>query len=327
MPVPDDYLTYPLRKYGMDQDRYAWRPAIARAPMKWPDDAAVACMIVVPLEFHMLNPGGQPFKHPGAMVTPYPDLRHFTTRDYGNRVGVFRILRELKAAGLTATFPINAALLPRVRPLIQTLIADGHEIAAYGLDTDHIHWGGLDEATERDWVQKTRAAFDRADLTPTTWMSPARQQSFHTLDLIGEAGFQTCLDWEQDSVPVAMKTRGPCVVAPPLSNELDDRVLLHDRRQTEEEWATQIIEAKNYLKTEHAERGGQVLGFTLTPYLVGQPFRIWALRKILRDLAEDTQVWTASAQAITAASGLLFAPSGVRPTASARPVAGRGRGL
>ncbi len=326
MPVPEDYLTYPLRRYGMDQTRYAWRAAPDRPRMQWPDDAAVACMIVVPLEFHMLNPSGQPFKHPGAMVTPYPDLRHYTTRDYGNRVGVFRILKELKAAGLTATFPINAALLPRVRPLIQTIIADGHEIAAYGLDTDHIHWGGLDEATERDWVRATRTAFDKAMLTPTTWMSPARQQSFRTLDLIGEAGFQTCLDWEQDSVPVAMKTRGPCVVAAPLMNELDDRLLLHDRRQTEEEWATQIIDAKDYLKGEHDARGGQVLGFTLTPYLIGQPFRIWALRKVLSDLAADPQVWTANAQAITAASGLLFAPVAFKQIAGqAEPTAGRGR--
>lgn len=313
MPVADDYMVYPHRRYGMDQDRYAWRAAVDRPVMQWPNGAAVACMIVVPLEFHMLNPSGQPFKHPGAMVTPYPDLRHYTTRDYGNRVGVFRILRELKAAGLSATFPINAALLPRVRPLVQALIADGHEIAAYGLDTDHIHWGGLDEATERQWVQSVRAAFDKAELTPTTWMSPARQQSFRTLDLIGEAGFQTCLDWEQDSVPVAMKTQGPCVVAAPLMNELDDRLLLHDRRQTEEEWAIQVIEAKDYLKSEFGSRGGQMFGFTLTPYLVGQPFRIWALRKILGDLSGDAQVWTATAQAITAASGLLYARGEIRP--------------
>jgi hypothetical protein len=253
----------------------------------------------------MLNPSGQPFKHPGAMVTPYPDLRHYTTRDYGVRVGVFRILKALKAAGVTATFPINAALLARAPPLIQAVIADGHEIAAYGVDTDHLHWGGLDEAVERRWVQGVRAAFDKAGLTPTTWMSPARQQSFRTLDLIAEAGFQTCLDWEQDSTPVAMKTKGSNVIAAPLMNELDDRLLLHDRRQTEEEWAIQVIEAKSFLKTEHAARGGQVLGFTLTPYLMGQPFRNWALRRVLRDLADDPQVWTAGAQAITAASGLL----------------------
>jgi peptidoglycan/xylan/chitin deacetylase (PgdA/CDA1 family) len=245
---------------------------------------------------------GKPFKHPGAMVTPSPDLRHFTTRDYGNRVGVFRILKALKAAGLKATFPINAVLLQKVRPLIDALIADGHEIAAYGVDTDHIHFGGLDEETERSWVQQTRAAFDAAGLTPTTWMSPARQQSFRTLDLIAEAGFVTCLDWEQDSAPVAMNTAAGSVMAVPLSYELDDRLLLHDRRQTEAAWSTQIIEAKDYMVSEGDKAAGQVLGFTLTPYLSGQPFRTWAVRRVLQAIAQDGQVWTATAQAITAAT-------------------------
>jgi peptidoglycan/xylan/chitin deacetylase (PgdA/CDA1 family) len=302
MSLPEDYLVYPLRRYGMDQDRYGWRPRAERKPLAWPGGATVACMIVVPLEFHKLNPAGKPFKHPGAMVTPYPDLRHFTTRDYGNRVGVFRILKALKAAGVKATFPINAALLPRVRPLIEAIIADGHEIAAYGVDADHIHWSGLDEATERAWVQQTRAAFDAAGLTPTTWMSPARQQSFRTLDLIAEAGFVACLDWEQDTVPVPMKTASGDVMAAPLLNELDDRLLLHDRRQTEEEWLVQLIEAKDYLKSEGARFGGQVLGFTLTPYLSGQPFRIWAVRKLIEAMADDPAVWAATAQSIVAAS-------------------------
>jgi allantoinase len=295
MPVPDDYLVYPHRAYGADQKRYPWRLSVDRAPIIWPGKAVVACMIVVPLEFHMLNPQGKPFKHPGAMVTPYPDLRHFTTRDYGNRVGVFRILTELKEAGLKATFPINAVLLPRVRPLIEALLEDGHEIAAYGLDTDHIHWAGLDAGVERRWVETTRIAFDKAGLKPRTWMSPARHQSFDTLDLIAEAGFDICLDWEQDSLPVPMKTVSTDVLAVPLSTELDDRIMLNDRRQTEAEWADQIIEAMRFMKQEAPRFGGQILGFSLTPYISGQPFRTWALRKAMATLGDDAGVWSATA--------------------------------
>nr|WP_295106901.1 polysaccharide deacetylase family protein [uncultured Caulobacter sp.] len=298
MPVPDEYLAYPHRAYGADQPRYPWRSSCERAPIAWPGRAAAACLIVTPLEFHMLNPAGKPFKHPGAMVTPYPDLRHFTTRDYGNRVGIFRILRELKAAGLKATVPINAVLLERVRPLIEALIEDGHEIAAYGVDTDHIHWSGLDAGVERQWVEQTRTAFDKAGLTPRTWMSPARQQSFETLDLIAEAGFDVCLDWEQDSLPVPMKTASREVIAVPLSTELDDRVLLSDRRQTEAEWADQILEAMRFTKEEAPRFGGQVLGFSLTPYVSGQPFRIWALRGALGALGADAGVWSATASQI-----------------------------
>jgi hypothetical protein len=298
MALPDDYLVYPHRSYGMDQDLYAWRLSIDRPKLSWPGDAAVACMIVVPIEHHMLNPSAKPFKHPGAMVTPYPDMRHYTTRDYGNRVGVFRILEALKAQGLKATFPINAALLARLKPLVDAIVADGHEIAAYGIDTDHIHWSGLEIDQERALVTQVREAFDAAGLKPRVWMSPARQQSFNTMELLAEQGFDVCLDWEQDTVPVAMKTKAGVVKAVPLSNELDDRILMSDRRQSEDEWADQVIEAAAYLTSEKARFGGQVLGFTLTPYISGQPFRISALRRMLGVLGGSADVWSATASQI-----------------------------
>jgi allantoinase len=290
MPLPDDYLKYPHRAYGMDQSLYDWRPATARTPFSWPGGHAVAGVIVVPVEHHMLNPAGKPFKHPGAMVTPYPDLRHFTTRDYGNRVGVFRILDALKAAGLKATFPINGMLLSRARPLVDAILEDGHEIAAYGLDTDRIHWSGLGGEVEAGWIEETLALFRAAGLAPTTWMSPARQQSFLTPELLAKAGFQVCLDWESDEVPLPMTTPSGEVLGVPLSNELDDRTLLLDRRQTEDQWADQVLEAASYLADGADRFGGRVLGFTLTPYVAGQPFRIASLRRLLAGLADDPRI-------------------------------------
>jgi peptidoglycan/xylan/chitin deacetylase (PgdA/CDA1 family) len=298
MTLPADYLSYPHRTHGMDQDRYAWRLSIHRPKVAWTNDKAVALMIVVPLEFHMLNPSGKPFKHPGAMQTPYPDLRHYTTRDYGNRVGVFRILKELKNANLKATIPINARLLTRVKPLIGAILDDGHEIAAYGWDTDSIHWGGIDPEMEKQWIIDTREAFSAEGLKPRVWMSPARQQSFQTPDLIRAAGFDVCLDWEIDNVPVAMRTDHGALSCVPLFNELDDRKLLIDQRQSEAEWRDQILEAAALLQSEHARFGGQVLSFTLTPYISGLPFRIWALRETLQALGRDAQVWSATASEI-----------------------------
>jgi peptidoglycan/xylan/chitin deacetylase (PgdA/CDA1 family) len=303
MPLPDDYLIYPHRAYGMGQDLYAWRPATSRPPIAWPDGRTVAAMIVVPIEHHSLTPPAKPFKSPGAMVTPYPDLRHYTTRDYGNRVGVFRILDELAKAGLHATFPINADQLTRLAPLVEAIENEGHEIAAYGRSPEHIHWTGLDAGVERQWVAEVRASFAAAGLSPRTWLSPARQQSYATLDLLAEAGFDICLDWEQDDTPTPMTTPSGVVTGVPLFNELDDRILMIDRRQSEEDWARQILEARDYLKADAERFGGRVLGFTLTPYVSGQPFRISTLRGVLADLAGDAQVWSATASQIVAAAG------------------------
>jgi hypothetical protein len=301
MSLPENYLRYPHRRHGMDHDRYGWRLSVDRPKAALAGGKQVACMIVVPLEFHRLDPQGKPFKHPGAMQTPYPDLRHYTTRDYGLRVGVFRILRELDAAGLKAVFPINATLLDRVAPLVQAILADGHEIAAYGLDADALHWGGIDPKDEEQRVAATRAAFETAQIKTRVWMSPARSESFRTLDLIRAHGFDVCLDWEIDNVPVPFKTANGPVTCVPLFNELDDRKLLVDQRQSEAEWRDQILEAGALLTAEHARFGAQVLSFTLTPYVIGQPFRIWALRDVLATLGRSTAIWSATAGEIAAA--------------------------
>ena len=289
MPLPDDHLAYPRRRYGSDQDRYPWRMA-GQAPVRWPWGGPLAVTIVVPIEHHPLTPSGKPFKSPGAMVTPYPDLRHYTTRDYGNRVGAWRILDALKAAGLKATFPVNADQLQRLAPLVRAIVADGHEVAAYGLSTDHIHWGGLDRETEAGWVAEVRARFDAVGLQPRTWLSPARHESFATPDLIAAHGFEVTLDWEMDEAPVAMTTKHGPLTAVPLSNELDDRFLLIDKRHSEADWAAQVLEAAAYLKTGAERFGGRSLAFTLTPYVSGQPFRMHAVEQVLAALAADAQV-------------------------------------
>lgn len=299
--LPDDYLIYPHRAYGMDQALYPWRPAPTRAPITWPNAKALGAAVIVLIEHHSLTPAGKPFKHPGAMQTPYPDLRHYTTRDYGNRVGVFRILDALKAEGLVATFPVNACMLARYPALIEAIGADGHEIAAYGLSTDAIHWSGLEPGEEERFVAQTRAAFDAAGLAPRTWMSPARQQSFDTPRLIRAAGFDICLDWEQDSTPVAMATQAGGLWALPVLNELDDRKLLIDQRQSEDDWARQILAARDALIRDAGAGAGQTLAFTLTPYVIGQPFRIAALRNVLAGLARHDAVWTTTAAGMIAA--------------------------
>jgi hypothetical protein len=100
-----------------------------------------------------------------------------------------------------------------------------------------------------------------------------------------------------------MMTSAGTVTGVPLFNELDDRTLLIDRRQTEADWAAQILEARDHLKGDAARFGGRVLGFTLTPYVVGQPFRIFALRNLLKALATDSGVWMATATEIALAGG------------------------
>lgn len=281
------YPDYPNRHYGNDHTRYDWSYSALRPKA---DAGELDIFIIVPLEFFPLTPSGKPFKHPGAMVTPYPDLRHFSTRDYGNRVGVFRILEALESAGMKAVFPVNAQLLERCAPLIDRIYSAGHEIAAHGVSTDHIHYDGLSEEDEAGYIEQTLEAFDKRGLAPKTWMSPARNESYRTPDLLTKFGFETCLDWEMDQVPVAMNTENGPLMCLPNHTELNDFNLLFTKRQSEDEWSEQLVESASYLRDEAEADGARVMGFTLTPYIAGLPFRIHALRKTLAAFNELNKV-------------------------------------
>ena len=286
------YLQYPNRKYGSDHDFYDWRLSSNRPKLEWSGGAKVAVSFIIPLEFFPLNPSGVPFKAPGAMATPYPDLRHFTVRDYGNRVGVYRILEELEAAGVNATFAVQAEIAKRYPPLVEAVKSAGHEIVCHGVSTDHIHHETLNPAAEKTLIIEALEPFDGA---PSGWLSPARGQSSRTLELLANAGLDYCLDWEMDGVPVAAKTDDGEITLIPNSYELSDFTLLHTRKQTEESWQKQLLTAMDYLAEEHDRFGGQMLGLTLTPYIIGQPFRIAALRQLLAQInaRDDVSVMTA----------------------------------
>jgi peptidoglycan/xylan/chitin deacetylase (PgdA/CDA1 family) len=190
----------------------------------------------------------------------------------------------LQDLDVRATFAVNATLLDRIQPLIDAVRNAGHEIAAHGWDTDSIHWSGLEPGAERSLVERTRTAFDRAGLKPRIWMSPARQQSWSTLELVRAAGFDICLDWEVDTVPTEATTPAGAVALFPVLNELDDRTLLTVKNHSEDEWRDQILEAARYMGSSDQETGAQCFGLTLTPYVAGLPFRIKALREIILGL-------------------------------------------
>ena len=133
----------------MDHDLYPWSNLFARKPVDWPGGAKIALWIVPALEFFPLDVKAEPFKAPGAMVTPYPDLRTYTTKDYGNRVGIYRIMRVLDEFGVKATVATNARVAERYPFLIKEATRREWEILAHGVDMNSLHYGGLDESVER----------------------------------------------------------------------------------------------------------------------------------------------------------------------------------
>ena len=298
-PLPADYLDYPLRRYGMDHERYDWSMLPERKPVAWPNQARVALWVVPALEWFPLNMAGVPFKPPGAMQTAYPDLRHYTLRDYGNRVGIFRIMKALEKHGIRPTVAVNAAVAVRYPSLIKECTQRGWEIMANGLDMDHLHHGGLAVDDEKKLIDTTLDILRQASGQAVRgWLSPAKSESAATLDLLGAAGLDYVCDWVNDDMPYAMRTASGPIHAMPHPIDIDDHTILVQNHHTEDDFRDQLCDQFDLLYKESATAGGRIMAISLHPWVIGQPYRMRALEEALAHIMRHPGVWAATGSEI-----------------------------
>jgi allantoinase len=302
MTLSKEYLEYPRRRAGMDHDRYDYSRVSSRKPVEWPDGARIALWIVPALEFFPLNMGEKPFRPPGAMERPYPDYWNYTLRDYGNRVGVFRVFSALDARGLKASVAVNARVAERMPFLIDEINRRGWEIIAHGVDMAHLHHAGLSEAEERALIDRAVTTLHAASGQKVTgWLSPAMAESFRTLDLLAEAGIEYLCDWVNDDLPYPMRTQGEKVFAMPHAYEIDDLHLFWQYKHRPSEFVDQVLDHFELLHKEAGRHGGRIMALSLHPWIIGVPHRIKALEEALDRIVARRDVWSATGAEILAA--------------------------
>jgi peptidoglycan/xylan/chitin deacetylase (PgdA/CDA1 family) len=297
MTLDPAYLEYPQRREGMDHGLYAPSPMPSRTPLNWPGGKPVAVTLLVNLEWFPITPSDKPFRAPGHMVTPYPDYRHYTAREYGTRVGFYRLLDAFAKAGVKATIAVNSVIAERYPSIIADILNGGHEIIAHSTDMNGTIASGISEDEERALILESRDTLAKAIGTPPRgWQSIARSQSFNTPRLLAEAGFDFMCDWVNDDLPyIATTTAGP-IVSVPFNHELSDRQMIAVQQQSMDSVAQQIEDALAWLKAEAVQYGAaRVLPFTLTPYITGLPYRMDAFEALLGRLAKDDAIWFATA--------------------------------
>lgn len=298
MALDPSYLEYPQRREGYDHDLYEWSSIFSRRPVHWPGDKAVAVWICVSLEWFPMTPSDQPFRAPGHMVTPYPDYRHYTAREYGTRVGFYRLLDAFRKAGVKVSIAANAAIAERYPQIIRDIVADGHEIIAHSTDMNGTIATGLSEQQERALIRTSLATLEAASgRRPTGWHSIARSQSWNTPRLLAEEGAAYMCDWVNDELPYRFNHG---LINLPLNHELSDRQIITVQQQSADSYARQVQDAFDWLAAEALTHGGRVLPLHITPYIMALPYRIDAFEQLLVSLAARPQAWFATGQEIVA---------------------------
>ncbi len=299
---PDEpYLEYPLRRRGYDHDHYAWETIVSRPLPTWPGHAPTALLVVVPLQWFRFD-GQSAFAPLGGPSKEYPDYREWSWKDYGMRVGLFRVLDVLERFGVRATVAADAETCRRYPRVLDEARSRGLEVVAHGRSANDLHHDGLTETEERSLIAEAVEVVSQAAGEPARgWLSPSRTQSARTAGLLAEHGLEYVLDWANDDAPYRLHAGGGQLVSLPLSYELLDVNSIWQLRHTAPQWAEQVADAAALIDGEGRRDGGRLLALTITPWLLGQPHRIPHLEFALAKVTEHGRVWSASGTAIAEA--------------------------
>ena len=257
--------------------RYAYSPIVRRAPFRWPNGARLAVYFALGLEQYAFGEGLTEDLVPG--MAP-PDVLNNSWRDYGNRVGAWRILEVFRQKGVPLAILLNSALCEHAPELVASCHAAGCEMIAHGYSNSDT-LAGMAEADEAAYIRRVAAQMKAlTGNAPAGWASPWIAETALTPDLLQEAGFSYLLDWCMDDQPVWMTTRGGHILSVPYSQELNDSSAIIGRHVGAEEFSGMIIDQFEEMR---ATSGDQplVMSVILHSFISGQPFRLRALRRAL----------------------------------------------
>jgi allantoinase len=246
----------------------------------------VACLLVSLEQVEWEPPPDGTVVPPSARGTVYPaafDPTVLSLREYGNRVGVFRVLRVLERLGLAATVAVDALLAEWKPSLVQVCLRAGHELAGRGLNASRMVTELLPEDEERDQIRRCLDAVEAAGAPrPTGWVSPDYGESSRTPRLLAEAGVRYVCDWPGDERPHALDG----LVSLPVALDLDDVYALRTRALSVGRWERAVLETAQRMAAD----GGRVLVLHVHPWVIGQPFRIRYLERALEALVRSGDV-------------------------------------
>lgn len=283
----------------MDQDLYGFSAFPSRRPLLWPGGARVALWVVPIVELMDLIPPPGTFG-PLPSSAEAPNVRNWSHRDYGSRVGIWRIMELLDRLGIKATAALNGPIAERYPVISEEALQRGWEIMAHGDYASTLITERMSEDDERSLIGRSRDAIQRATgRAPAGWLSPGMSESTRTPRLVAEAGFHYIADFANDDQPFRMMTTSGGLTAVPFSIEVNDEIVLVERRRTAWELAQTARDHFDAIYEDATKAGtGVVMCLPLHAYLSGQPFRIKYVEEILNHVLSYDGVWAVTGSEI-----------------------------
>ncbi|MBC7519661.1 MAG: polysaccharide deacetylase [Sandarakinorhabdus sp.] len=287
---------------------YPYIPISQRQPLRWPNGARVALIITFNLETWDLTKdtdkayyaGGPPIL-PDVLPGRVPDFPNYTWREYGQRVGIWRLYELFDAMGAKASCTTNAVTFDRRRPMVQAVLDRGWELLAHNWEQGELlsDYAG-DPAAEREIVLRTLAKYEaETGRKAKGWLSSSLRGTLQTADILAEQGCTFYCDIMNDDQPYLLKTPSGPIVSIPYSNEINDFTLLTRRNYTTDQFRDILIEELDVLYEEGATTG-RIMNIGLHPHVSGRAHRVRAIREFIAHAQSLPGVWWATREEIAA---------------------------
>ncbi len=285
--------------------RYGYSPITRRPDYAWRNGARLAVYVALGIEEYAF--GGE-LTEDILAGAGHPDFVNTSWRDYGNRVGGFRLLDLLAGHGIAPAILLNTAVYDHAPDLLDAARRSGAEMVGHGLSNSHT-LAGRGEADEAAYL---KAVADRIrqheGRPPRGWSSPWLAQTERTFDLLGEAGYGYVLDLRLDDQPVWLDTRAKPLLALPYALELNDSATIVGRQASAREFADMIVDEFD-VQLAAAERQPLVMSVVIHSFISGAPFRLKPLARALEHIVgHRDRLWIATPGEIAAEFAAMVAP-------------------
>ncbi len=287
------------RRYGP----FAYSPIIRRPNVRWPNGARVALWIIPNIEFFALDEQVPAAAGGGGKV---PDIPSWTVRDYGNRIGVFRIMEVLDRYGIRGTVALNSELCAEHPQIIEEAVARQWEFMGHN-ESNTRRLNSVPENEEASVIRRTVDTISQATGARVRgWLSSGLNETWNSLDHFADCGLDYVADWANDDQPYVMTLDdGRELMSVPYTFELNDKPAFEKKNRTAEEFDTMIRRQFDVLWRE-GETQARVMAIALHPYITGVPHRIGALDSALEYVCKHEGVWLATGSEIAEAGRQMF---------------------
>lgn len=272
----------------------SFQPITQRPDFKLPNNARVAVWVVMNVEhftFGKLGTAIQPH------LNSHPEIANYSWRDYGNRVGIWRLFELFAELEIPVTAAVNGEICILYPEIMTAMQQHNWEIMAHGINNSTGH-SGMDKETEIEIIDKTLKLLQKATgKTPKGWLTPGFSITESTFELLHSAGIVYTADWVNDDQPYWYPLSNSRLLAIPYTIEANDISLCLSNRFSGAEFA-QAIEDQFDQLWQDGKTQPRIMAIGLHPFIVGQPLRLKYLKQCLLHIKNKPNTWLTTGENI-----------------------------